>query len=248
MSQIVVVGAGHGLPDPGACGIVKEYQVVLQLAHLVEAVLQRHGVKVVMLRTGERSLSGVSDLKQNKREDLERRVAISNQSGADFHLELHMNAGGGTGYETLCYSENEQIHKLHNSVMQYLRSFGIRDRGIKIRKDVRVLQVKAKAALLECLFVDHPSDAAYMKDAAFLSGLAEAIGCGVLVTIGITYVPVKQATTQKEKPKMDKKDAEKVIAYLQTAWKATTCPDEQKEIGRLADAIREAAGMKKMNI
>lgn len=249
MNNIVAIGPGHGLPDPGACGIVKEYQIVLQLAQMVEAVLKRHGVKVVMLRTGERSLSGATDLKQNKREDLERRVAISNQSGVDFHLELHMNAGGGTGYETLCYGENDQIRTLHNSVMQYLQSFGIRDRGIKIRKDVRVLQVKAKAALLECLFVDHPSDAAYMKDVTFLSGLAEAIGRGVLTAIGVAYVPVKQAVPiQKEdKPKMDKKDAEKVVTYLQAAWKATKCPDEQKEIGRLADEVRAAAGIRKVN-
>lgn len=52
--------------------------------------------------------------------------------------------------------------------------------------------MKAKAALLECLFVDYPSDAAYMKDQAFLSGLAEAIGRGVLTAIGVAYVPAKK--------------------------------------------------------
>jgi N-acetylmuramoyl-L-alanine amidase len=83
----VVIDAGHGLPDPGACGFVKEYEVVLKLAQLVKAMLERHGVKIVMTRTGDKSLSNVIDLKQNKH--------------------------------------------------------------------VRVLQVKAKAALLECLFVDN---------------------------------------------------------------------------------------------
>jgi N-acetylmuramoyl-L-alanine amidase len=175
-------------------------------------------------------------------------VAISNQSNANFYLELHMNAGGGTGYETLCYSENEQIRALHASVMDFMHPFGIRDRGIKIRTDVRVLQVKAKAALLECLFVDHPSDAAYMKDLVFLSGLAEAIGRGVLTTaIGVAYVPLKKAEKQKEEPKMKQADAEKIIAYLQAVWKAATCPDEKKEIGRLADEVRVVAGMKKVN-
>jgi N-acetylmuramoyl-L-alanine amidase len=196
--------------------------------------------------TGELSLSAATDLKQNKLEDLERRVAISNQSNANFHLELHMNAGGGTGYETLCYSENAQIRALHASVMDFMHPFGIRDRGIKVWKDVRVLQVKAKAALLECLFVDHPSDAAYMKDQAFLSGLAEAIGRGVLTAIGVAYVPVKKEE-KKEEPRMKQTDAEKVITYLQAAWKAAKCPDEQKEIGRLADEVRAAAGMEKVN-
>ena len=52
---------------------------------------------------------------------------------------------------------------------------------------------------------------------------------------------------QEEKPKMDKKDAEKVITYLQKAWKAATTDAERNEIGRLADEVRVAAGMKKVN-
>jgi hypothetical protein len=47
---------------------------------------------------------------------------------------------------------------------------------------------------------------------------------------------------------MKQADAEKVIAYLQAAWKAARCPDEQKEVGRLADEVRAAAGMKKVNV
>ncbi|WP_231956088.1 hypothetical protein [Aneurinibacillus soli] len=41
---------------------------------------------------------------------------------------------------------------------------------------------------------------------------------------------------------MKKIDAGKVIAYLQAAWKEAK-PDEQKEIGKLADTVREAAGI-----
>ncbi|WP_336297941.1 hypothetical protein [Aneurinibacillus uraniidurans] len=88
-----------------------------------------------------------------------------------------------------------------------------------------------------------------MKDQAFLSGLAEAIGRGVLAAIDVAYVPVKQPeqVIQKEEPKMKQADAEKVIVYLQTVWKAAKSTDEQKEIGRLADEVRVAAGMKKIN-
>jgi N-acetylmuramoyl-L-alanine amidase len=110
-----------------------------------------------------------------------------------------------------------------------------------------VLKVKAKAALLECLFITNAREAALMKDTAFLTGFAEAIAQGVLVAIGVAYVPVKKEE-KKEEPRMKQADAEKIIVYLQSAWKAATCPDEKKEIGRLADEVRAAAGMKKMNV
>ncbi|GED14790.1 hypothetical protein AMI01nite_27810 [Aneurinibacillus migulanus] len=92
-----------------------------------------------------------------------------------------------------------------------------------------------------------------MKDAAFLLELAEAIGQGVLVAIGIAYVPVKKPETpQPTQPKEEKKlmkteDANKIIRILQDRWNASTCQDEKKEVGRLADEVRVAAGMKKVN-
>ncbi|RAP26431.1 N-acetylmuramoyl-L-alanine amidase [Brevibacillus laterosporus] len=185
MNKIVVLGAGHGLPDPGACGFVKEYQIVMQMTLKVKKVLERHKIHVILTRTSERSLSLALDLKQNKREDLERRVKITNESGAEFLIEFHMNAGGGTGYETLCYSKNDQIQAIHTAISNYLRVFDIHDRGIKIRKNLRVLQVKPKAAVLEMLFVDHSQNAKYMADSVFQNGLAEAIAQGTLAAIGI---------------------------------------------------------------
>lgn len=91
-----------------------------------------------------------------------------------------------------------------------------------------------------------------MKDVAFLLDLAEAIGQGVLAAIGIAYVPVKKPSAApqpqiKEVAKMTTEDANKIIRILQDRWNVATCPDEKKEIGRLADEVRAAAGMKKVN-
>jgi N-acetylmuramoyl-L-alanine amidase len=91
-----------------------------------------------------------------------------------------------------------------------------------------------------------------MSDAAFLLDLAEAIGKGVLAAIGIAYVSVKkpaapQPIQPKEEQLMKTEDANKIIRILQDRWNASTCQDEKKEIGRLADEVRVAAGMKKVN-
>lgn len=46
---------------------------------------------------------------------------------------------------------------------------------------------------------------------------------------------------------MKTEDANKIIRILQDRWNASTCQDEKKEVGRLADEVRVAAGMKKVN-
>ncbi|MEZ2659264.1 N-acetylmuramoyl-L-alanine amidase family protein [Aneurinibacillus aneurinilyticus] len=257
MSKVVVIDPGHGLPDPGACGNgLQEYERAFALAQLVGKVLTRHGVQVFFTRTGEKSLSSAANLKQNKNEDLAARQRFSNSKATDFFLSLHMNASddpASNGYETLCYSQNGQITALHTAIKAFLQKHGLKDRGIKIRTNLAVLKVKAKAALLECFFISNPKEAALMKDAAFLLELAEAIGQGVLVAIGIAYVPVKKPETPPTQPKEEKKlmkteDANKIIRILQDRWNASTCQDEKKEVGRLADEVRMAAGMKKVNI
>jgi N-acetylmuramoyl-L-alanine amidase len=79
MDKIVVLDYGHGLPDPGACGCgLEEYKVAAEIGSAVKMHLERHNVKVVLTRTGPHSLSSARDLKQNKREDLNKRVAVTN--------------------------------------------------------------------------------------------------------------------------------------------------------------------------
>jgi N-acetylmuramoyl-L-alanine amidase len=247
MEKIVVLDYGHGLPDPGACGCgLEEYKVAAELGSAVKMHLERHNVKVVLTRTGPHSLSSARDLKQNKREDLNKRVAITNTAEADLFVSFHLNSGGGTGYETLCYSIDERVRAVHDAVAEFLKDNNVKDRGIKVRTDLAVLKCKPKAVLLECLFIDNPKDMELMKNPTCFNGLAEVIAKGILTAIGIKYVPLKKSE-KKEEPRMKQADAEKIIAYLQAAWKASKCPDEQKEIGRLADEVRVAAGMKKAN-
>ena len=53
---------------------------------------------------------------------------------------------------------------------------------------------------------------------------------------------------KEELPKVDMKDANAIIdKYLKPAWGAAKTPTEKKEIGRLADILREASGQPKQN-
>lgn len=161
---------------------IKEKDVNLLLAQRVGAALKNYNVELVYTRYGDVTVP------------LERRVAIANQSGADLFLSLHFNAGGGSGFEsyvaagayerTLAYRET-----IHREVALYLAAYNLPDRGMKTR-DLYVLEhTRMPAVLLECLFLDHPTDRALLRDNAFFGGLAGAVARGVVQALGVEGDP-----------------------------------------------------------
>jgi N-acetylmuramoyl-L-alanine amidase len=81
-ARVVVVDAGHGGRDPGAIGIdgLREKDVTLALARVLEKKLRAKGFDVVMTRRRDRTLSLVE------------RTAIAEGAGGDVFVSLHANA------------------------------------------------------------------------------------------------------------------------------------------------------------
>uniref|UniRef100_UPI00193AFEF4 N-acetylmuramoyl-L-alanine amidase n=1 Tax=Bacillus sp. REN10 TaxID=2782541 RepID=UPI00193AFEF4 len=161
MSKVVVIDFGHGLPDPGAVKYGQEYQYAALIGKEVEKRLPT-SIKVIHTRTSDKALSN------DKGADLNRRCDIANKNKADLFISIHLNAGGGTGYETLVYSPCKEGDTVHTEVAKILRKHGIKDRGIKSRKDVRVLNgTQMPALLLECLFIDNKADMDKLNNQSF---------------------------------------------------------------------------------
>ena len=109
--------------------------------------------------------------------------------GADYFLSIHINAGGGTGFESYNYSGSVSSftvtarNMIHQKVATYFSGFGLRNRGKK-RADFAVLrETKMAAALLECGFIDQAKDAALLKSDSFLNGVASNIAAGIAMML-----------------------------------------------------------------
>ena len=94
MPKLVVVDPGHGGSDPGAtAGGLKEAKVTLSLAkRLRKALLRDFDVRVELTRKSDRFV------------ELQRRATFANELDADYFVALHINSGGGTGYEDFVHS------------------------------------------------------------------------------------------------------------------------------------------------
>lgn len=173
----VFIDAGHGGTDPGAVGNgLKEKDLTLKLAKKVEALLKNYqDVQTKLSRTGDTYPS------------LSSRTNDANSWGADFFYSLHINAGGGAGYEDFVYPGSSKSIAYQNIIhAEIIKTIGkMKNRGKK-QRDFHVLRETNMPALLtECGFIDNASDAASLKQEAFLDGLAQGHANGLVKAFGL---------------------------------------------------------------
>ncbi|GAB7389303.1 hypothetical protein BSNK01_31410 [Bacillaceae bacterium] len=182
--KTVVLDPGHGGKDSGASfhGIL-EKELTLTLAKMVRDELQNFPVNVILTRETDTYV------------ELSRRADIANRAKADYFLSLHINAGGGEGFESYVFpgTEGGETGRMqtvvHETVMEYLSAFGVKDRGKK-SADFAVLRgTRMPALLTENLFLDNEHDRSLLLDRNFLAGLARATARGIAQGMNLPHVP-----------------------------------------------------------
>ncbi|GGB41852.1 hypothetical protein GCM10011409_19230 [Lentibacillus populi] len=162
----IYVDPGHGGSDPGASGNgIKEKDITLKIAKKVQQFLGEYdGVQVKMSRTGDTFPT------------LTQRTNEANAWGADFFLSIHINAGGGAGYEDFVYTtiaDNSKTGKIRDHIhTEVMKKNGLSDRGKK-KANLHVLrESKMPAVLTENGFIDNADDVAKMKTQSWINDVA----------------------------------------------------------------------------
>ncbi|MCQ2560169.1 MAG: N-acetylmuramoyl-L-alanine amidase [Clostridia bacterium] len=86
--RVIAVDAGHGGDDPGAIGSngLIEKEVTWQVAQKLQGYLQEAGATVIMTRKEQPFIQG------SKREDLQYRLNLAKEEGAELLLSIHVNS------------------------------------------------------------------------------------------------------------------------------------------------------------
>ncbi len=174
---VVCIDAGHGGDDVGAL-LGKRYEKddTLKVSKLIKKHLQKQGIKVVMTRNKDTSVS------------LEERCKIANKKKATLFVSLHRNsAETGNGIEIWCNSKKRETDtQLADSILTNLEKTEIQNnRGIKYgtingeTTDYYVLNnTNMPSCLIELGFISNEKDNALLDD--HIEDYAEAISNGIL--------------------------------------------------------------------
>ena len=154
---ILAIDIGHNVPyDTGAVGIRKEDDLNRLVGNALISKLRERGIKVV---------NCTPNTAKSLNDSLYQRVITANNSGAILFVSIHHNAcPGGYGAEVLCIKDNYQgglSTKVGEAILKELSSLGLRNRGVKDRRDLYVINNTLMPALIvECAFVDSSLDMA----------------------------------------------------------------------------------------
>ena len=123
--------------------------------------------------------------------DVSGRVKDSNNWGADVHIPIHTNAGGGDGTMVMCYTgctSNNYVKSVYNAVASVSPG---KDDGIKVRTDLaEITDTEAMCVYLECEF--HDTYGAWIDKNT--DALGKAIAKGVCTAEGKSFSDVTVIT------------------------------------------------------
>lgn len=134
---------------------------------------------------------------------MDSKVAMCNAYKPDLVVDVHFNAGGGTGFEVYRYSGGGTsltfAENINTEVKKIMSSRGVKTRLGDSGSDYFAIirETDAPAVLCEGGFVDNKKDADFIK--ANYKKLAEAYAVGILKTLGIST-----SQTATAKPVLDK--------------------------------------------
>lgn len=148
MKISILIGHGknqYGKYDPGACyNGYEEFKIVRYIGQRIYDILKNTNCDIELVNfNGEMSL-------------IQRISKFKNDIKTDLILELHLNAGQGTGTEVYYYDGDKLGNQYATEISRYIaKTFNIRDRGAK--KGIKfgiIRETKPRALLLECCFID----------------------------------------------------------------------------------------------
>ncbi|MGO4890272.1 N-acetylmuramoyl-L-alanine amidase [Anaerobacillus sp. MEB173] len=173
----VFIDPGHGGRDPGAVANgLKEKDLVLTISkHIKEMLSEYEGVEIRLSREDDRFI------------ELTERARMANVWGADFFCSIHLNGGGGDGFESFI-SQNASTKSIaYQNVIHaaILKEIGVNDRGKKRANHIVTTATKMPATLTETLFIDHAPSAKKLKEPEFLKKAAQGHVNGLVQVFGL---------------------------------------------------------------
>lgn len=185
----IFINPGHGGSDPGAVGNgLREKDLNLKIALEITKRLRNQYSNIIVKCFRE----------NDKNYSLNEITAEANRWKADIFISIHINAGGGTGFESFAFNGAVQKETLsiqsiiHDEIMKSISKYKVRDRGKKRANFAVLRQTRMPAFLSETLFIDNKADSELLKNDEFISDAVQGHVNGIAKAMKLTRKPQPQ--------------------------------------------------------
>lgn len=188
-SKVIVIDAGHGVPDEGAQSSsgTTEAETNLKIALKLQNLLEQSGSTVILTRSDE---NGIYDLDKNtlrekKISDIRNRVKIGNNSSADIFVSIHLNKIPQSqyyGWQCFYNSKNEKSIDLAKKIQSNLNDAIQKENNriaMKLEKVYIMKHVEIPISIVECGFLSNPEEEKQLLSDEYQDKLAWGIFNGI---------------------------------------------------------------------
>jgi len=181
---VVALDPGHGGYDGGARAHdsgLWEKELTLKIALVVEEHLTKRGATVLLTRREDICLAeGDTATKARKRADLQKRVDMALEGGADVFLSIHLNeyrSRSESGPQVF-YQQGGDDGRLLAGVLQshMIRVLEPKKQRSAMAGDYYVLRSRLPSALVECGFLSNAAEEKLLLSPEYHQKIGQAIG------------------------------------------------------------------------
>lgn len=187
-NKIVILDAGHGVPDYGtqSASGTTEQELNLAITLKLQQLLEQSGTKVILTRSDDNGIYEVdkNSIRSKKVSDMKNRVYIGNNSNADIYISIHMNYyidSQYSGWQTFYQSKSEKSKRLAATIQQSLNENIDQNKRIPMAiKGAYIMdKVEIPSVIVECGFLSNKNDESKLKTDSYQSKLAWGIYIGL---------------------------------------------------------------------
>lgn len=185
-NKIVVLDAGHGIPDEGATGFfgTTEQAINLSITLKIQKLLEQSGAKVVLTRSDENGIYSVDSesIKSKKVSDLKNRVYIGNNSDGDIFISIHLNKFPEStkyrGWQTFYQKYSKESQEIAKKIQDFLNK-NIEYENTRVSLPISnvylVNHVEIPSVIVECGFLSNEEETKLLNTEEYQNKLAWGI-------------------------------------------------------------------------
>ncbi len=188
--KVIVIDAGHGIPDEGAQSSngTTEAQINLKIALKLQSLLEQAGSTVILTRSDENAIYDLNSktLRQKKVSDIHNRVKIGNESSADLFVSIHLNKVPQEqywGWQCFYKDGDENSKKLAKLLQENLNeAIQKENKRVEMRIDnVYIIKhVEIPISIVECGFLSNEEEEKQLLNDEYQNRLAWGIYNGII--------------------------------------------------------------------